>query len=102
MKKEFSNIKIIAVIPCRNQEKRWSFSQQKRYWEIVNKCDKTIILSQHFTKECFNQRNMFMVKNSYFCIACWNGKPSGTGNTIKYAKEYGLKIKIINPEEYKI
>ncbi len=100
--KEFPNIKIIAVIPCKNQEKKWNISQQERYWNIVNQCDKRIILSENITKECFNQRNMFMVQNSHSCIACWNGKPSGTGNTIRYAKEYSLKIKVINPEEYKI
>lgn len=31
----------------------------------------------------------------------YNGKPSGTGNTIRFAKENGCKVRIINSEEYR-
>lgn len=48
-----------------------------------------------------NERNKFMVEHASVCIACWNGKPSGTANTLRYAKENGCKIKIINPENYR-
>ena len=47
-------------------------------------------------------RNKYMVNNSDIVIALYNGKPSGTGNTLKYAKEKGRKVKIINPEDYRI
>ena len=33
-----------------------------------------------------------MVEHSSVCIAYWNSKPSGTGNTIGFAEENGLKI----------
>lgn len=42
-----------------------------------------------------------MVKQSDVVIAVWNGKPSGTGNTIRFAKENGCKVRIINPEDYR-
>ena len=48
-----------------------------------------------------NDRNKYMVDHSAVVIAVWNGKPSGTGNTIRFAKERGCKIKIINPEDYR-
>ena len=31
LRKKFKHIKIIAVLPCKNQEVKWSNSQQKRY-----------------------------------------------------------------------
>lgn len=31
----------------------------------------------------------------------YNGKPSGTGSTIRFAKENGCKVRIISPEEYR-
>lgn len=40
-----------------------------------------------------------MVDNADILIAIWNGKGSGTGNTVKYAKSIGKKIIIINPKE---
>ena len=42
-----------------------------------------------------------MVEQSDVVIAVWNGKPSGTGNTIRFAKENVCKVRIINPEDYR-
>lgn len=97
LKKEFSNIKLIAIIPCLNQEKKWSINQQKRYWQILQNCDSKIVLKEKPSKECFNERNLYMVQHSDICIACWNGKPSGTGNTVKFAKACGCQVCIISP-----
>ena len=93
--KKKHNIQIIAVVPCLGQELKWSPKQQKRYNQILKQCDNKIVLSPQYTPTCMNERNKFMVDNSSVCIACWNGKPSGTSNTIKFAKEHGCKIKII-------
>ena len=48
-----------------------------------------------------NKRNKYMVENSSVIIACYNGKPSGTGNTIRFANENGRKVRIISPEDYR-
>ena len=89
-------LKIIAVVPCVGQELKWKPSQQNRYNNILNQCDNVIILSSYYTASCMNDRNKYMVDNSSVCIACWNGKPSGTRNTLLYAKETKCKVKIIN------
>lgn len=101
LKKDFPNVKLIAVVPCKDQEKHWKPSQQERYWKIIGQCDEKTILAKHPSRRCFNERNLYMVKHSSVCIACWNGKPSGTGNTVKFAKENGLKVRVINPEDYR-
>ena len=95
------NIKIIAVVPCLGQEIRWKPYQQSRYKKILNECDEKIILANHYTPDCMNIRNKFIVDHSSICIACWNGKPSGTGNTVRFAKENGNKIRTINPDTFK-
>ena len=100
-KKIYKDIKIIAVIPCLGQEKNWKQSQIDRYYEILNQCDEKIILSKTYTKTCMNDRNKFMVDHSSVVIACYNGQPSGTENTIRFAKENGCKIRLINPTIYK-
>lgn len=97
LKEVYSNIKIIAVLPCKNQDIKWKANQQERYKNILNKCDDIITISDSYTTTCMNDRNKFMVDNSSFCIACFNGKPSGTRNTILYAKDKSVKVKIINP-----
>ena len=94
------NIQIIAVVPCLGQELKWKLSQQKRYNDILELCDNVIILSPYYTTTCMNDRNKYMVDNSSVCIACWNGKPSGTGNTVKFAKENGNQVRIVNPNDF--
>lgn len=101
LRKKHKEIKVIAVVPCKGQEIKWKPQQQKRYRKILKQCDDVLILSDTYTKTCMNDRNKFMVQHSSVVIACFNGKPSGTGNTIRFAKEQGLKIRIINPNDYK-
>lgn len=99
LKKVYKHIKIVAVIPCKNQEIKWNETYKIRYRNILKHCDKQIILNETYTPTCMNDRNKFMVDNSAYCIACYNGKPSGTKNTILYAKKTGVKVKILNPNE---
>ena len=97
LRKKHKEIKIIAVVPCKGQEIKWRSEQQKRYRKILKQCDDVLILSDTYTKTCMNDRNKFMVQHSSVVIACFNGKPSGTGNTIKFARQLDKKILIINP-----
>ncbi len=94
------NIKIIAIVPCLGQELKWKPCQQERYKKLLSCCDEVIVLSNHYYIGCMNDRNKFMVDNSCVCIACWNGCPSGTGNTVKFAKQKGNKVRIINPNNF--
>lgn len=94
------NIKVVAVVPCARQELKWKPDQQKRYKKILKRCDDVIILSDHYTPTCMNDRNKYMVEHSSICIACWNGKASGTGNTVRFAKQNGNVVKIINPRKF--
>jgi len=100
LKNKFPEIKLIAVIPCLGQEIKWNLNQQKRYINLINQCDKKIVLSRQYTQTCMNDRNRSMVDNSSIVIACFNGNPGGTQNTIRYAKQQNCKLKIINPVDY--
>ena len=96
LRKHNKEVKIIAVVPCKNQDIKWKTEQQKRYHKILKKCDDVIILSETYYKECMNDRNKYMVENSSVVIACFNGEASGTGNTIKYAKSNPNKKVLVN------
>ncbi len=101
LKIEYPYIKLIAVIPCENQEIKWSRQQQLRYKNLLIKCDNQIVLNKYYTPTCMNERNKYMVMHASICIACYDGKPSGTENTLRFAKENGLKVRLINPNDYK-
>lgn len=96
MKKIYPAISIEAAIPCANQSKKWSLINSERYNDILSLCDKKTIISDVYTPSCMRDRNRYMVDNSSLLITVWNGKPSGTSYTIKYAESKGMEIIIIN------
>lgn len=45
------------------------------------------------------KRNEWMIDNSDAIIAVWDGTPSGTANTIEYARKQGKPVLVIDPEK---
>lgn len=86
-----------CALPCETQSNRWKVDQQEVYYKILGDCDKATLLQYAYTADCMNKRNRYMVDNSDFVISVWNGKPSGTGNTVQYALQQGKKIITIDP-----
>jgi len=95
--KSNSDIKLSAYIPCRNQSEKWSFLQKRRYDKIIRRCNDIVVLEEAYTQDCMQKRNRIMVDKSDCIIAVWDGTPSGTGSTVKYAKYRNKNIILINP-----
>jgi uncharacterized phage-like protein YoqJ len=90
-------IKLIAAIPYEGQANKWSVEYRERYFDILAQADQEVIFQEHYTKSCMHERNRFMVDNSAYMIAVFNGDKGGTANTLHYAESKGLNIVIINP-----
>ena len=67
------------------------------YYNIAAKCDKETMLQREYTPDCMDKRNRYMVDHADYILAVWNGCPSGTGNTVRYAHKKGKSIIVINP-----
>lgn len=94
LRKQFP-VTLEAVLPCQEQDARWPLESQKRYQSIITQCDKVTLLQTRYTPDCFDRRNRYMVDHSDLIIAVWNGSPSGTGNTIFYARMQGKRICVV-------
>lgn len=92
LKKQYPNIKLYMVLPCRNQDKNWSAQSRKSYKQILSQADKTYYTSEDYEHGCMHRRNRFMVDNSDYCVAYYNGGSGGTAYTVKYAKNRGVEI----------
>ena len=90
--KEYLPLKLIAASPHPGFEKRWSIEWQKRYSVIMSKTDFIKDVCTHYSSGCYQIRNEWMVDHSARVIAVWNGLPSGTKNTILYAKRKGVPV----------
>lgn len=90
-----SDVSLEAAIPCGTQPDKWPKSQRIRYNKILDSCDYVNVLQVNYTSDCMMRRNRHMVDKSSLLLACYDGKPGGTMNTILYAKRQGLKTIII-------
>lgn len=97
LKQSYPGITLECAIPCETQANKWTAKQRERYFEIVAQCDKETMLQTKYTPDCMEKRNRYMVDHADYIIAVWDGKPSGTGNTIKYAQKQEKKIIVIDP-----
>jgi uncharacterized phage-like protein YoqJ len=90
-----NNIRIIACIPCENQDKKFSFLQKLEYRKMINSADEMIVLSKEYTPSCMLNRNRFMVNNCSYLLAYLREEKGGTNYTVDYAERCGVRVRII-------
>ncbi len=90
--KEQYQIKLVACVPCYNQDKNFTFLQKKAYQEMLNNADLIHYVSREYTPYCMQKRNVFMVDNSGVLIAYLRENKGGTFNTVKYATKKQKQI----------
>lgn len=101
LKESNPTLKLVAAIPCKNQYKKWNQSSIEEYKYILSKCDMIHYVSENdYTNYCMVNRDKWMVDNSSYIIAVWNGSNSGTGTTVKYAVKNLKPVHVLNPINY--
>ncbi len=90
--KEEYKLKIIACVPCLNQDKFFNKKQKTEYENIIRNSDDVRILSEEYSTNCMQNRNKFMVDNSNVLIAYLYKSVGGTYYTVKYAMEEGKEV----------
>jgi len=86
------NIKIIACIPCKTQDKGFSIKDKREYERMVCSADKVILVSEKYTPFCMQKRNIFMVDNCSKLVAYLRKDKGGTKNTVTYADKKEVEI----------
>lgn len=92
-KKEKLPLKLIAASPFEGFEQRWPVAWQKRYNAVMAEADLIRFISPCYHRDCFQDRNIFMVNHASRVIAVYNGEKGGTKNTIDYAIRNGIPVR---------
>ena len=85
-------IRLICASPYRGFESRWSREWQERYRRVMEQADLIRFICAKYSRDCFQRRNQWMVDHSARVIAVYNGQPSGTRNTVEYARQCGVPV----------
>lgn len=86
------DIKIIACLPCLNQDAYFSPEQKKEYKRMLNSADKKILLQERYDRYCMLKRNEFMVDNSSKVLALKRKDEGGTAYTVRYANKKNVTV----------
>jgi len=101
LKEKYPHIKVVAAVPCAEHWKAWEYNPQAvaDWHEIIEFCDEVHYVSNEpYTPWCMQVRNEWMVNNSDYVIAVWNGAPKGgTTNCVNYAKKKNAYITQLHP-----
>ncbi len=93
-------IKLILVLPCKNQDAKWLPEDQATYSYLKTQADKVVCLSEHYTSTCMHDRNRHLVNESSVCVALLEKQSGGTYFTFNLAREKGLKVYNIADKDY--
>ena len=92
IKKWFPHIRLILVLPCKEQAERWSKEDKKTYNHILKQADKVVYISEQYDRDCMFRRNRTLVDHSDVCVCCLTANRGGTVYTANYARRKGLPI----------
>lgn len=84
LKKEYPFIKLIACIPCLNQEKYFSDKQREEYYAVLEQADEKHVLSDRYYKGCMQKRNRYMADKADILTAYLKKNEGGTAYTVRY------------------
>ena len=87
-----AEIRLICASPYRGFESRWSRDWQERYRRVMEQADLVRFICPGYSRDCFQRRNQWMVDHSARVIAVYNGQPSGTRNTVEYARRCNVPV----------
>jgi len=89
LKKEFPHIRLVLLLPCKNQSKGWPQSDQNLYGHILNQADEVAYISDYYYTGCMQALGRALVDLSDVCVCYLNKPTGGTAYTVKYAQKKG-------------
>jgi len=92
-------IKLTGAMPFPSQPNKWPEPTRQHWHNVCGLCNEVVAVSADpYSPAKMQIRNEWMVDNSDYVIAVWNGvKSGGTWNCMQYAKAQGKPVFVIQP-----
>lgn len=92
LRAEFPQIRLILVLPCKDQTRGWLPGDIARYEDILKQADKCVYAGEYYCPGCMQKRNRHLVDNSSVCVAYCTRRTGGSAYTVDYARKKGLEV----------
>ena len=91
------DLHLVCAIPFPDFDDRWPVDWKKHIQLVKKKADYIQVLEQSYNPGVYQKRNEYMVDHASRIIAVCDGNPSGTQNTIDYARSQNIPVRLIKP-----
>lgn len=92
LRKSYPQLRLILVLPCRDQTRGWRQEDVARYEAIKRRADKVVYTGEQYTPGCMHRRNRHLVEHSSVCVAYCTRASGGSAYTVSYARQHGLRV----------
>ena len=92
LKRRHPHIRLLLILPCKNQDFSWQGEDKSLLEKIKDRADKVVYTAERYHSGCMNKRNRIMAENSGWAICFLDRATGGTAYTINYAKSMGVNI----------
>lgn len=86
-------LRLILVLPCKNQAARWREEDRLRYESILKQADKVVYTSEEYGPGCMHRRNRYLAENSGHCLCYLTKTSGGTWYTVNCCRANGASIR---------
>lgn len=92
LKVHHPHIRLILVLPCKDQTHGWHVADVAAYQEVLRQADKTVWITQQYYPGCMHERNRRLVDNAAVCVCYYKHAVGGTAYTVGYARKNQRRI----------
>ena len=95
LREKFPQIRLNLVLPCSPEEQtaRWNNTQKIEYYKFLKTADTIEYTANHYYDGCMKVRNARLVELADCCVCYYDNRGrSGTGQTVRMAKEKGIRV----------
>ena len=97
-KKDYPQITLEGVLPYETHSVNWTEAQRDKYYSIMEKSDREIMMQCHYTWDCMTKRNLYMINQSKH-IVFFNEGTGEVDRLILFSKAKGRNVIVINSEK---
>ena len=86
------DVRLILVLPCMNQDAKWSDAQRNSYQFLLKEADEVIYVSEEYDSRCMARRNRYLATRADILIAYLSKSISGAAQTVRMAEQMQKQI----------
>lgn len=92
MKRTYPDVRLVLLLPCRDQCRGWPPAAVARYRRILAAADGVEYIREAYDARVMQDRNMALVARADGCLCYLENPSSGTGQTVRAAEAKGIPV----------